>query len=109
MGRDGSVYFNGEGGIWKYDAAARSQARTRSAFTGSPGMRSSTREGRDGSIYGTTYGGGTSGNGTVFQFTSDDTLTTLLNFVGTNGANPAAELLAGGDGSLYGTTRNEGA
>ncbi|MCC6419668.1 MAG: hypothetical protein IT429_15655 [Gemmataceae bacterium] len=58
VGRDGSVYFNGEGGIWKYDAAARRQARTRSSFANSPGMRSSARESRDGCIYGTTHRSG---------------------------------------------------
>jgi len=58
VARDGSVYFNGKGGIWKYDAAARRIAQTRSTFAGSPGMRSSTRESRDGCIYGTTQGTG---------------------------------------------------
>jgi hypothetical protein len=58
LARDGSVYFNGEGGLWKYDVGARRLARTRSSFAGSPGMRSSTRESRDGAIYGTTMGTG---------------------------------------------------
>lgn len=58
LARDGSVYFNGEGGIWKYDQAKRAIARTRSTFKGSPGMRSSTRQAKDGSIYGTTHGSG---------------------------------------------------
>jgi sugar lactone lactonase YvrE len=53
LARDGSVYFNGRGGLWRYDAAARRVAPTRSAFPGSAGMRSSTRAARDGSIYGT--------------------------------------------------------
>lgn len=58
VGRDGSVYFNGMGGLWKHDATTHRSARTRSAFTGSPGMRSSSRESRDGWIYGTTHGTG---------------------------------------------------
>ena len=56
--------------------------------------------GPGGSYYGTTYGDGDSGKGTVFRFTSDGALTTLLSFAGTNDANPAAELLAGSDGSM---------
>jgi sugar lactone lactonase YvrE len=55
---DGSVYFNGDGGIWKCDPAAGKSVRTRSSFVGSPGMRSSTRESKDGWIYGTTMGTG---------------------------------------------------
>ena len=43
MGRDGSIYFNGEGGIWKYDIATGAIAKTGAAFENSPGMRSSTR------------------------------------------------------------------
>jgi hypothetical protein len=59
LGRDGSIYFNGAAGsIWKYDAAARQIAQTRSAFQGSPGMRSSSRESREGAIYGTTHQSG---------------------------------------------------
>jgi hypothetical protein len=54
LARDGSVYFNGEGGIWKYDAATGKLAKTGVAIEGSPGMRSSTRESRDGIIYGST-------------------------------------------------------
>lgn len=59
LARDGSIYFNGEGGaIMKYDAATTRLAKTRSVFKGSPGMRSSTHEARDGAIYGTTHGTG---------------------------------------------------
>ena len=59
LARDGAVYFNGEGSrIWKYDPATNQVAQTRSAFEGSPGMRSSTRQARDGAIYGTTHQSG---------------------------------------------------
>lgn len=54
LARDGAVYFNGEAGsLWKADAGRL--ARTRCTFTGSPGMRSSTRQARDGALYGTTH------------------------------------------------------
>lgn len=58
LGRDGSIYFNGENHIWKYDAASGQQTQTRSSFGESPGMRSSSRAARDGTIYGTTHGTG---------------------------------------------------
>jgi uncharacterized repeat protein (TIGR03803 family) len=61
----------------------------------------------DGYFYGTTYEGGTNGDGTVFRITTNGTLTTLWQFGGnpTNGQNPyAAGLVQGSDGNFYGTT-----
>jgi sugar lactone lactonase YvrE len=59
MARDGAIYFNGDkGAIMKYDPVAGKIVPTRSAFAGSPGMRSSTSESRDGAIYGTTHSTG---------------------------------------------------
>lgn len=57
--RDGSIVFNGSGGLWKYDASMRRLVQTRSRFEGTtPGMRSASSESRDGAIYGTTQGTG---------------------------------------------------
>ncbi|MBI3461527.1 MAG: hypothetical protein HY000_00485 [Planctomycetes bacterium] len=56
LGRDGSIYFNGEDGIWKYYSNTRQVKNTGVAFPDSPGMRSSTRESSRGYIYGTTHG-----------------------------------------------------
>jgi hypothetical protein len=55
LARDGSIYFNGQEGIGKVDAQARQLAKMRSAFEGSPGMRASTGESKDGAIYGATH------------------------------------------------------
>src|SRR6202042_301702 len=58
----------------------------------------------NGVLYGTTSGGGDSGNGTVFSITSSGVETVLHNFEGgSDGADPVAGLI-NVDGTLYGTT-----
>jgi uncharacterized repeat protein (TIGR03803 family) len=62
-------------------------------------------QGSDGSLYGTTYQGGTFGYGTIFKLTTNGTFTSLYSFTGTNdGGNPYAGLVQGSDGNFYGTT-----
>jgi len=62
----------------------------------------------DGDFYGTTSGGGTNGQGTVFRITSEGTLTTLHSFSGPDGSQPYAGLIQSSDGNLYGTTEQGG-
>jgi len=61
-----------------------------------------------GNIYGTTYGGGSSGNGTVFELSPSNggwTENVLYSFRGNNdGALPTAGVLFDNAGNLYGTT-----
>jgi uncharacterized repeat protein (TIGR03803 family) len=57
-----------------------------------------------GNLYGTTYGGGASGQGTVFKLDPSGTLTVLYSFTGGNDASPWAGLIADTAGNLYGTT-----
>ncbi len=67
----------------------------------------------NGNLYGTTSGGGTNSEGTVFEITPAGELTTLYSFcsqVGcTDGGNPYAGLLQATNGDLYGTTYGGGA
>jgi uncharacterized repeat protein (TIGR03803 family) len=64
----------------------------------------------DGSLYGTTGGGGASGNhGTVFRFNPEGTLETLHSFDGADGAGPYSGLIQAADGVFYGTTPRGGA
>ena len=68
-------------------------------------------EGSDGNFYGTTYAGGSFGEGTVFKVTPGGVETLLYSFGGdggivgsADGAQPWAGLIPGPDGSIYGTT-----
>lgn len=64
----------------------------------------------DGALYGTTYAGGSAGDGTVFKLAPPVdgkrvwTHTTLLSFSAADGANPEAGLVMDTEGALYGTT-----
>jgi uncharacterized repeat protein (TIGR03803 family) len=60
----------------------------------------------DGDLYGTTYSGGASGNGTVFRMSLSGLFTTVYNFAGgSDGSNPHAALIQATDGNFYGTTQ----
>ena len=66
----------------------------------------------DGNLYGTTYFGGVSGNGSVFRISTLGAFTSLYSFVGAiggnDGLNPQCTLLQGADGAFYGTTLSGG-
>lgn len=56
-------------------------------------------------LFGATYGGGTSGNGIVFELLGGTTELVLHNFDGyPDGVNPVGGLVLGLDGHFYGTT-----
>src|ERR1035437_3669085 len=64
----------------------------------------------NGDLYGTTYFGGTNGQGTVFKITQGGTLTTLYSFCSqtncTDGTGPYAGLVQAANGDFFGTTSN---
>jgi hypothetical protein len=67
----------------------------------------------NGNLFGTTYGGGGSGYGTVFEIVKSSgvyasTPTTLVSFDGGDGASPSAGLIADANGNLFGTTNGGG-
>ncbi len=68
-------------------------------------------QGSDGNLYGMTFNGGPSGNGTVFKCTTTGTVTLLHGFAGgvSDGEYPLGSLVQGGDGNLYGMTNLGGA
>jgi uncharacterized repeat protein (TIGR03803 family) len=83
------------------------------SFTGANGANpayESLTLGTDGKLYGTTSAGGAHGFGTVFQMTTNGTLTSLYSFTnGSDGEIPYSGLVQGADGNFYGTTLAGGA
>jgi uncharacterized repeat protein (TIGR03803 family) len=79
-------------------------------FTGSDGQfpNAALLPSASGTLYSTTWYGGSSGNGTVFALTPGSgtwTESVLYSFAGTaDGSAPAAGVIADGAGNLYGTT-----
>lgn len=112
-GADGSFYgttYDGGTESYAYGTAFRLTAdgtlTTLASFNGTNGGHPSGKllTGVDGSLYGTTWHGGTSNAGTVFRLTTNGVLTTLVWFNYTNGAYPYSGLITGSDGTLFGTT-----
>jgi uncharacterized repeat protein (TIGR03803 family) len=115
LARDGSFYgATSQGGVYGNGVVFR--INTRGALTTLHSFDYSTEgvqpfappiQGIDGSLYGTTTGGGPYNAGTVFKMTSDGALTTLYDFEG-DGASPLGTLLQAVNGDLYGTTQQGG-
>jgi len=59
----------------------------------------------NGKLYGVTRDEGSTRQGTIFEYdATSNTLTTKVNFTGTNGASPYGVMLVASNGKLYGTT-----
>jgi uncharacterized repeat protein (TIGR03803 family) len=94
-----------------FNAGAQTETNLYS-FGGSPGgcnPPSGLVQGSDSNFYGTTYGGGMYGSGTVFRISASGTCTTLYSFgkSSTDGSQPNG-LVQGSDGYFYGTTYEGG-
>lgn len=62
-------------------------------------------QGADGKLYGATYWGGSSGNGTIYSLTTTGgSYKVLHNFSGSDGGHPPSGLVQGADNFLYGVT-----
>jgi len=78
-------------------------------FTGPNGSYpGSIIQGAGGNFYGTTFSGGKSDKGTIFEIPLNKPLITLVTFEGPNGANPSSRLVQWIDGSFFGTTFSGG-
>ena len=74
---------------------------------------SGLRQGSDGVLYGTTSGGGSGNMGTVFRINTSGTVFSVVHTFtgltnGVDGSYPAAGVIQGADGMLYGTTQTGG-
>jgi uncharacterized repeat protein (TIGR03803 family) len=92
-------------------ASLRAQATENALhnFAGAPSDGSSPWGGlmqaSDGNFYGVTFLGGANNTGTIFRITPGGTLTTLFSFPASGDFTyPAANLMEGQDGNLYGAT-----
>jgi uncharacterized repeat protein (TIGR03803 family) len=117
---NGGVYDNHGGTVFRI--APGSEPTTLYSFCsqGYPcpdgsGSSGALIQANNGSLYGTTSGGGLEyDTGTIFEITPSGVLTTLYKFCAQggrcpDGAGPSAGLVQASDGNLYGTTYNGGA
>ncbi len=99
------------GTLFEYDPATNAYTK-KADFNGTNGRnpRSGLTEGSNGKLYGTTYEGGTSSVGVLFEFDpATGVLTNKLNFTnGANGKLPRGGLTLSGNGKLYGMTSGGG-
>ena len=114
---DGNFYGSAAGGDFYqgaiYRASLAGVLTNVFSFSGSNGFGANELvQARDGDLYGTTTFDSPSlpqlGFGTIFKVTTNGVLNLLFRFDGTNGCRPAAGLVEGPNGSLYGTTEAGG-
>ncbi len=90
-------------------AAGTTGFHTLAPFSNNEQPRAGVITDSNGNLYGTTYGGGNFGSGTVFEISPGGTLTNLVNFnvhnaPPGNGSAPLGGLVMDASGNLYGTT-----
>src|SRR5262249_10353216 len=111
QGNDGALYGTtaqggsiGNGTVFRINPDGSGYAVLHSFAFGADGANpyAGLIQGSDGALYGTTMGGGASGNGTVFKVNLDGSgYAVLRSFTGGDGAHPYAGLIQGNDGALY--------
>lgn len=101
----------GQGTVFEISAGAHSYIPLAAFnFTNGASPEASMIIDDSGNLYGTTNGGGTNFEGTVFKLNiASHLLSTLVTFNGSNGPYPAAGLMADQSGNMYGTSTQGGA
>ena len=114
-GSDGALYGTaaaggtaGKGAVFKVEKDGNGYSVLRNFMGGDSdgaGPRAGLMEGSDGALYGTTESGAPNDSGTIFKLNKDGSgYTVLRRFTGSNfnRPRPAAALIEGSDGALYG-------
>jgi uncharacterized repeat protein (TIGR03803 family) len=101
---------NGNGTVFKLKPDGK-ETVLYSFGTGSDGAEPFAGVVRDnaGSLYGTTFAGGTAGDGTVYKIALNGSETILHSFNGSDGSGPEANVIIDSAGNLCGTTVRGGA
>jgi uncharacterized repeat protein (TIGR03803 family) len=104
----GGTWYGGQGYGVIYEVTTSGQLTVLQSFSntnGSPAyIQGGLILGSDGNFYGTSAGGGTYGQGSLFKMTPDGELTVLYSFTGSSGTNPHGELLEAKAGEFLGST-----
>jgi uncharacterized repeat protein (TIGR03803 family) len=104
------MWTSGSHSVAQTESVPRTKFVTLHSFTGADGNKSFAGlvQGKNGSLYGTTYFGGTKNDGVIFQITTTGKLTALHSFCSTTGCADGeysyATPVQGTDGNFYGTT-----
>jgi uncharacterized repeat protein (TIGR03803 family) len=110
----GTAYGGGASGCGAVFEIAKGSGTitTLASFNGTNGATpcAGLIEDASGNLFGTTYSGGASGDGTVFEIAKGSgAISTLASFNGANGAGPLAAVIEDASGNLLGTTGYGGA
>ena len=99
-----------DGVLFEYDPATSSFAKKLDFnLTEGESPRGSLAQASNGKFYGTTNGGGATGDGTLFEFDPATAMyTKKVDFIGANGLNPQGSLVLAGYGKMYGMTSDGG-
>jgi uncharacterized repeat protein (TIGR03803 family) len=111
FGTTGSGGANNQGTVWEL-AKGSNSITTLASFDGTNGNlpRAGATFDANGNLFGTTYVGGASNQGTVWELAKgSSTITALGSFNGTNGVLPLGGVTFDANGNLYGTASEGGA
>src|SRR5215469_1542222 len=78
------------------------------AFPGSDFFPNGLVQGTNGNFYGTMHQTGPGSYGGIFELCTNGTVTNLVSFNGSNGADPKSRMILASDGNFYGVTETGG-